>query len=57
MQIGKIKQLETDLQIEHEQISNLELQMQAQFDEWVHEQEQSLEEKLKSVKDFVQAEV
>jgi len=31
--------------------------MQAQFDEWVHEQDQSLDEKLASVKDFVQAEV
>ena len=31
--------------------------MQAQFDEWVHEQDLSLDEKLASVKDFVQAEV
>lgn len=31
--------------------------MQAQFDEWVHEQEQSLGEKLAALKDYVQAEV
>lgn len=31
--------------------------MQAQFDEWVHEQDQSLDEKLAAVKDYVQAEV
>lgn len=47
-------QSQGELAILQEQLQNLELQMQAQFDEWVTEQDKSLQDKLSKFSSMMQ---
>lgn len=51
--VQKVPQTENEMAILQDQVQNLELQMQAQFDEWVTEQDKSLQDKFGQINEIL----